>query len=55
MALSNETYRIALRGRRSSEPYLRDGWGRYKVGSRGRTFRMSAERVLNPLQPAVGA
>ncbi len=53
MDLTNDSYVIVLSGRSSSERYFRDRKGWVKVSARGRTFRMTAEQVLNHLLPAL--
>lgn len=53
MDLTNDSYVIVLSGRSSSERYFRDRMGWVKVSARGRTFRMTAEQVLNHLLPAL--
>ncbi len=52
MDLTNDSYVIQIRWNSSTERYLRDRDGWLKVSSRGRTFRMTAEQVLNHLLPA---
>jgi hypothetical protein len=54
LRLTNDSYVISITssgGR--TERYLRDEAGWLKVSMRGRTFRMTAEQVLNHLLPAV--
>ncbi len=53
MNLKNDTYVIVLGNKNKSERYYRDAKGWLKVSMRGRTFRMTAEQVLNHLLPAV--
>lgn len=53
MDLTNESYVIVLRTKSFTERYSRDKDGWLKVSARGRTFRMTAEQVLNHLLPAV--
>ena len=53
MRLTNESYVVWLRGKNFSEQYFRDKDGWLKSSSRGRTFRMTAEQVLNHLLPAL--
>lgn len=53
MKMTNDTYCVVLRGKRSTERYWRDKTGWLKVSSRGRVFRMTAEQVLNHLLPAL--
>jgi hypothetical protein len=50
--LKNDTYVIVINTRNSTERYYRDKAGWLKVSARGRTFRMTAEQVLNHLLPA---
>ena len=51
--MNNDTYCVTFTGPRTRERYYRDARGWLKVSSRGRVFRMSAERVLNHLLPAL--
>jgi hypothetical protein len=51
--MTNDTYCVELRGRRTLERYYRDRDGWLKVSSRGRRFRATAEQVLNHLLPAL--
>ena len=55
MDLTNEAYTIYIgtRARPRMERYYRDARGWHKVSSRGRTFPMTAEQVLNHVLPAV--
>ena len=53
MRLTNDCYVILIATKRSTERYYRDRDGWLKVSARGRTFRMTAEQVLNHLLPAV--
>jgi hypothetical protein len=53
MKMTNDTYCVVLRGKRTVERYYRDKDGWLKVSSRGRVFRMTAEQVLNHLLPAL--
>jgi len=53
MKMSNDTYCVTLRAARTTERYYRDQHGWLKVSTRGRTFRASAEQVLNHLLPAL--
>ena len=52
MHLTNDTYVIRMGTRTFTERYFRDEDGWAKVSARGRTFRMTAEQVLNHLLPA---
>jgi hypothetical protein len=51
--LRNDTYVIFLRLPNGSERYYRDKQGWVKVSTRGRTFRATAEQVLNHVLPAL--
>lgn len=51
--LTNDTYVISIIMRSSEERYYRDQAGWVKVSTRGRTFRATAEQVLNHLLPAL--
>jgi hypothetical protein len=53
MNLTNESYVILIRTKTSTEFYYRDKGGWYKVSTRGRKFRATAEQVLNHVLPAV--
>lgn len=53
MRLTNDSYRILMGTRNFTELYRRDARGWLKVSARGRTFRMTAEQVLNHLLPAL--
>lgn len=53
MDLTNESYVIFIGTKNFTERYDRDEMGWRKVSARGRTFRMTAEQVLNHLLPAV--
>lgn len=53
MDLTNDSYVILISGKTSTERYYRDERGWLKVSMRGRTFRMTAEQVLNHVLPAV--
>ncbi len=55
MDLTNESYTIFIgtAAKPAMERYVRDAQGWVKVSSRGRTFRMTAEQVLNHVLPAV--
>ncbi len=52
MKLTNDSYIIYLGTKNFTERYLRDADGWLKISARGRTFRMTAEQVLNHLLPA---
>jgi hypothetical protein len=51
--LTNESYVILIGTKTSTERYYRDKGGWVKVSTRGRTFRATAERVLNHVLPAL--
>ena len=53
MKLTNDSYLILIGTGNFTERYYRDKTGWLKVSSRGRTFRMTAEQVLNHVLPAV--
>ena len=53
MKKTNDTYCVVLQGKRTQERYYRDQDGWLKVSNRGRTFRATAEQVLNHLLPAL--
>ncbi len=51
--LTNRSYVIVISTKNATERYHRDGAGWVKVSARGRTFRATAEQVLNHLLPAL--
>jgi hypothetical protein len=53
MKLSNDCYLILLGMENFTERYYRDEKGWLKASARGRTFRMTAEWVLNHVLPAL--
>jgi hypothetical protein len=53
MNLRNSSYVILMSTANFTERYARDDKGWTKVSARGRTFRMTAEQVLNHLLPAL--
>ena len=53
MNLTNDSYDILISTKTFTERYYRDKTGWLKVSARGRTFRMTAEQVLNHLLPAL--
>ncbi len=53
MKLTNDSYVILLSTRSFTERYYRDKAGWLKESARGRTFRMTAEQVLNHLLPGL--
>ena len=53
MNLTNESYVILIGTKNATERYYRDKNGWVKVSTRGRTFRATAEQVLNHVLPAL--
>jgi hypothetical protein len=53
MNLTNDSYVILISTRTSTERYYRDKAGWLKVSTRGRTFRATAEQVLNHVLPVL--
>lgn len=53
MGLTNDSYVILISTKTASERYYRDTNGWVKVSTRGRTFRATAEQVLNHVLPAL--
>jgi len=53
MKLTNDTYVILIGTENFTERYYRDKTGWLKISARGRTFRMTAEQVLNHVLPAL--
>ena len=53
MDLTNDSYVILISTKTSTERYYRDETGWLKVSTRGRTFRATAEQVLNHVLPAL--
>lgn len=53
MNLTNDSYVILIRSKTFTERYYRDKDGWVKVSARGRTFRATAEQVLNHVLPAL--
>ena len=53
MKLTNDSYVILMGTKNFTERYYRDKAGWLKVSSRGRTFRMTAEQLLNHVLPAL--
>jgi hypothetical protein len=51
--MANDRYIILIRTKHFTERYFRDKAGWLKVSASGRTFRMTAEQVLNHVPPAV--
>ena len=52
MKLTNNSYTISIGTKNFTERYYRDKAGWLKVSARGRTFRMTAEQILNHVLPA---
>lgn len=53
MRLTNDSYTILIGTKNFTERYYRDKEGWLKVSARGKTFRMTAEQVLNHLLPVL--
>ena len=53
MKLTNNSYTISIGTKNFSERYYTEKAGWLKVSASGRTFRMTAEQVLNRVLPAV--
>ena len=53
MDLTNQSYVILIGTKASTERYYRDKDGWVKESARGRTFRATAEQVLNHVLPAL--
>jgi hypothetical protein len=53
MDFTNQSYVIVISTKTSTEHYYRDETGWVKVSTRGRTFRATAEQVLNHVLPAL--
>ena len=53
MKLTNDSYVILMGTKNFTERYYRDKTGWLKVSARGRTFRTTAEQVLNHILPAL--
>ncbi|MGZ4204909.1 MAG: hypothetical protein ACXVES_06515 [Actinomycetota bacterium] len=53
MNLTNDSYLILIHTKNATERYYRDESGWVKVSTRGRTFRATAEQVLNHVLPAL--
>jgi len=53
MNLTNDSYVILISSKTFTERYYRDKDGWVKVSARGRTFRATAEQVLNHVLPAL--
>jgi hypothetical protein len=55
MKLMKDSYIILIGTKNFTERYYRDKTGWLKVSARGRTFRITAEQVLNHVLPAVAS
>jgi hypothetical protein len=53
MKLTNDNYVILIGTKNFTERYHRDKTGWLKISTRGRTFRMTSEQVLNHVLPAL--
>lgn len=53
MKLTNDTYTIFISTKNTTERYYRERESWFKISSRGRKFRASAEQVLNHVLPAL--
>lgn len=53
MDLTNDSYVILISTKTFTERYYRDTAGWVKVSARGRTFRTTAEQVLNHVLPVL--
>ena len=53
MKLTNDSYVILIGTKNFTERYFRDPDGWLKESARGRTFRLTAEQVLNHVLPAL--
>jgi hypothetical protein len=53
MKLTNDSYKILIGTKNFTEYYFRDKSGWSKISAKGRTFRMTAEQVLNHILPAL--
>ena len=53
MNLTNDSYVILISTKTATERYYRDKSGWVKESTRGRTFRATAEQVLNHVLPAL--
>lgn len=53
MKLTNDSYIISMGTKNFTETYFRDKDGWVKVSAQGKTFRMTAEQLLNHLLPAI--
>jgi hypothetical protein len=55
MKLTNDSYVVLIGTKNFTERYYRDKTGWLKVSARGRTFRTTAEQVLNHVLPVLAA
>ena len=53
MKLTNDRYIILIKTKTATERYYRDKTGWLKVSTQGRTFRATAEQVLNHVLPVL--
>lgn len=53
MKLTNDSYIISMGTKNFTEKYFRDKDGWVKISAAGKTYRMTAEQVLNHLLPAI--
>lgn len=53
MRLTNDSYTILMGTKNFTERYYRDKEGWLKLSARGKTFRMTAEQILNHLLPVL--
>jgi len=53
MNITNDSYVILISTKTATERYYRDKSGWVKESTRGRTFRATAEQVLNHVLPAL--
>jgi hypothetical protein len=53
MNLTNETYLVKIGSKDKTEYYFKEKGSWYKVSTRGRRFKATAEQILNHILPAV--
>ena len=53
MKLTNDRYIILIKTKTATKRYYRDKTGWLKVSTQGRTFRATAEQVLNHVLPVL--
>jgi hypothetical protein len=53
MRLTNDSYTILIGTKNFTERYYLDKKGWLKISARGKTYRLTAEQVLNHLLPAL--